>query len=257
MELYCSQILEADMGTVTESVLPESEYRLVQVRTPFVCLLHWIIVLSVVTLCLTGLYIGSPSLLTGKGEAYATFAMAKVRFFHFLAANGLIISFLLRLYHSFSPSTRRDIMEIMPTPSNVKAALKLAYFYITGKGEHYHYRYINPLGGLSVFAVVFLSSVLIATGFTLYAQQANAITWWWMAWFPSLIERVFYGMSNVRFVHHLTMYVLLSVVVIHVYMKVYVDIAYKEADIASIISGYKVFHKDAIAKYEARYAGRS
>jgi len=234
------------MATVTETVSSRSTYHVVQVRTPFVCLFHWVMVLSVVALCLTGLYIGNPRFLAGQGEAYATFVMAKIRFIHFVAAYTLVVSLLLRLYHSFSPTTRHDIMDIIPTPKNVKAALKLMYFFVTGKGEHLHYRQVNPLGGMSVFVTVCLFAVMATTGFTLYSMQANAITWRWMAWFPFLVERIFFGMSNVRLVHHLSMYALLSVVVIHVYMTVYMDIVFKEGEIASIIGGYKVFHEDVV-----------
>jgi Ni/Fe-hydrogenase 1 B-type cytochrome subunit len=183
--------------------------------------------------------------------------MAKVRFFHFISATLLIVALLLRLYHSFSPGTRKDIHEIIPTPANIKGALRLMYFYLTGKGDHHHYRYINPLGGLSVFTILCVFALEMTTGFTLYSQQANTITWSWMLWFPALTERALGGMNNVRLLHHLGMYCLMTLVVIHVYMKVYVDIVYKEADIASIISGYKVFHKDVIAKHEDRFANRA
>jgi Ni/Fe-hydrogenase 1 B-type cytochrome subunit len=244
------------MGKPAEFVSGQSKYQLVQVRTPFVCLLHWVIVGSVVTLAVTGLYIGNPKLLFGSGEAYATFVMAKVRFYHFLAVTGLIVSLLLRLYYSFSPATRSDIWEIIPTPGNIKGAFRLAIFYLTGKGEHYHYRYLNPLGGISVFTMICLFGLMIATGFTLFSQQSNSIIWTHMYWFTNLVERVFGGMNNVRFAHHLVMYCLMSMVVIHVYMKIYADILFKEADIASIIAGYKIFRKDVIALHKDRYEGR-
>lgn len=239
-----------------ETVAIESDYHLVYVRTPFVCLLHWVMVVSVLTLAVTGLYIGDPALLAGKGEAWQTFVMAKVRFFHFFAATALCISILLRLYHSFSPTTRHDIMEFLPTPANIAAALRLMKFYVTGEGEHAYYRYLNPLGGVSVFVMACTFLFSIATGFTLYSQQANPIAWSWLFWFPHMMEWAFRGMNNVRLLHHLAMYVLMAQVVIHIYMKVYIDIVYRESDIASIIAGYKVFHKDVIAKHADRFSGR-
>ena len=239
-----------------EIVPVESEYHLIQVRTPFVCFLHWVIVTAMITLCLTGLYIGYPRLLVGTGEASEAFVMAKVRFYHFIAASGLLVSLLLRLYHSFSPTTRHDINEILPTPSNIVAAYRLTHYYITGKGEHYHYRYLNPLGGVSVFFIICFFALATVTGFTLYSEQANQITWGWMLWFPNMVVSLAGGMNNVRLAHHFVMYILITMVVIHIYMKLMVDIYFKEADIASIIAGYKVFHKDVIAKHQDRFAGR-
>ena len=240
-----------------ETVAIESDYHLVYVRTPFVCLLHWVMVASVVTLAVTGLYIGGPELLAGKGEAWQTFVMAKIRLTHFFAATALCIAMLLRLYHSFSPATRHDIMEVIPTPSNIMPALRLMKFYITGEGEHDYYRYLNPLGGASVFVMICTFLFSIATGFTLYSQQANPIAWSWLLWFPHLMEWAFRGMNNVRLLHHLAMYVLMAQVVLHIYMKVYVDIVYRESDIASIIAGYKVFHKDVIARQADRFSGHT
>lgn len=240
-----------------ETVAVESDYHLVYVRTPFVCLLHWVIVASITALAVTGLYIGDPALLSGKGEAWQTFVMAKVRLVHFFAATALCIAMLLRFYHSISPTTRHDIMEFIPTPSNVMAALRLMKFYATGVGDHAHYRYLNPLGGVSVFVMVCFFVFEIATGFTLYSQQANPITWSWLLWFPHTMEWAFRGMNNVRLLHHLVMYVLIAQVVIHIYLKVYVDIMYRESDIASIIAGYKVFHKDVVARHADRFSGRT
>ncbi|MBI3793899.1 MAG: Ni/Fe-hydrogenase, b-type cytochrome subunit [Nitrospinae bacterium] len=237
------------MGDDFESVVVDDEYKLVRVRTPFVCLLHWVIVASVITLCVTGLYVGSPILMFGTGEPYDAFVMAKTRFVHFVTASVLLTALLLRLYHSFSPSTRRDIYEILPTPSNISGALHLMWFYLTGKGRHEHYRYLNPLGGISVFLMICLFALETTTGFALYSQQANHISWGWALWFPSLMGRIFGGMPGVRLLHHLGMYCLLSLVVVHVYMKVYVSIVFKEADIVSIISGHKLFRRDVIAQY--------
>lgn len=239
-----------------ETVPVESDYHLVYVRTAFVCFLHWVIVAGVVTLCVTGLYIGYPALMKGTGEAYASFVMAKTRLLHFVAAASLIVALMLRLYHSFSPSTRHDIHEILPTPGNIVAAMKLARYYITGGGEHYHYRYMNPIGGVSVFAMACFFAFEMATGFTLYSQQADVLTWGWLLWFPHMMESLFNGMNNIRLLHHLVMYVLIAQVIIHVYMAVYKDIYNKESDIASIVAGYKVFHKDDIARHKDRYAGR-
>jgi len=237
-----------------KEVIPD--YVIVDVRTPFVCFLHWLLVAAMIVLSVTGFYIGYPDLLVGQGEAWQTFMMAKVRFVHFISAAVLIITLMLRLYFSFSPGCRRDILDILPTPKNIWMALKLAWFYITMKGEHAHFRFINPIGGIAIFLMINFFIIEIATGFTLYFQQADVITWGWAITMTDQIEIWMGGMTKVRLYHHLIMWILITMVTIHIYMQIWKDIFFDDAGIVSIIAGYKVFHRDVVDHHVDRYKDR-
>ena len=240
-----------------EIIASDSDYHLVYVRNPFVCFLHWLLVLSIIGLSLTGLYIGQPELFFGQGnEAYDQFIMAKIRFIHFAFASVLVLSLLLRLYFSFKPACRKDIYDILPTWQNIKMAMELAWFFITLKGPHAHFRFINPIGGIAIFSMILLFLVEIATGFTLYFQGANEFTWGWAIAITNKIEILFGGITHVRLIHHLVTWILLAMVTIHIYMQVWKDIFFPEAGIVSIVAGYKVFHKDIIKKHIDRYKSR-
>ncbi|MBI5815021.1 MAG: Ni/Fe-hydrogenase, b-type cytochrome subunit [Nitrospinae bacterium] len=214
-------------------------YLVVQTRSVLACVLHWILFLSVVILVITGLYIADPEYYFGKGEAWQAFSMANVRMYHFLAACFMIASVFTRFYLAFTPSCNRDIWQFLPTPKNIVAAVKLAIFYLTLRGEHAHYRFVNPLGGLGIFMISLLILIQVITGIIMYSHGANPAIWGF-----GLIhspEDALGGQQAVRMIHHLTLYALMFLVVIHVYTQIWKNSVFTEADIASIIAGYKVF----------------
>ena len=227
-------------GSMEKDAMGYSEIHLVvRTRSIFACFLHWIMFCAVVTLVITGFYIAWPNFYFGSGEAYQAFAMANMRFYHFIAATGMIIFILLRGYLAFTPSCNRDIKQFIPTWKNIVGAYRLAMFFLTWRGAHAEYRFVNPLGGVGVFMMVVCMIIQVVTGFLMYLPGADVTTWWWLmgSWLDSLLG----GQQNIRLIHHLTMYALMFFVIIHVYMQIVKSTMFTEADIASIISGYKIF----------------
>lgn len=229
-------------------------YLAVQTRSIFACLLHWITFTAVVILVITGTYIGYPQYYYGRGEAYDVFVMADIRYYHLLAAGVLIASVSLRFYLAFTASCNRDIMQFIPTPSNVIGAAKLAFYYLTLHGKHAHYRFINPLGGLGVFMMAGLFAIQTVTGVTMYAHGADPWLWGW-AWGNWVVDAVG-GTQNVRLIHNLSMYMLIFTIIIHVYMQIWKTSLFAEGDIASIIGGYKIFRYSDIGHFADRYGLR-
>lgn len=229
-------------------------YLAVQTRSIFACLLHWIIFTAVVTLAITGFYIGYPQYYYGRGEAFDAFAMANVRYYHFVAAGALIASAFLRFYLAFTPSCNRDIMQFIPTPSNVIGALKLSFYYLTFYGKHAHYRFINPLGGLGIFLMSALFATQTVTGVTMYSHGADPCLWGWAGanWMVDAVG----GPQSVRAIHKISMYALIFIVIIHVYMQIWKTSMFAEGDIVSIIGGYKIFRHSDFGHFADRYGLR-
>lgn len=214
-------------------------YLLVRTRSILACMLHWALFLSVITLVITGLYISFPMFYYGQGEAYQAFAMANIRQYHFYAATCMIVVLITRFYLAFTTSCNKDIKQFIPTPRNIVNAVKLAKYYVTLKGESAKYRFINPLGGIGVFLMALCMLTMALTGFMLYFQGANPAVWWWGVQSP--LESLLGGQQNVRLIHHVTMYILLFLVTLHVYMQIWKSSMFTESDISSIIAGYKIF----------------
>jgi len=229
---------------------PKKVYYLVKTRSLFSCFLHWVYVLAMVALILTGFYIGDPEFFLGSGEAHQAFMMGYARLIHFVAAIFLIAGFILRLYLSFFLCNRHDILDIIPTPKNIVGAVKLAFYYLTFRGPHHVYRYINPLGGIGIFLTLLFSLVQILTGFLLYLPGADATAWGGVLPVVEIINMKLGGLQIVRQIHHLVMFFLLTVIFIHIYMQIWKNTVFEEADIASIFAGYKMFPEEIVKVFD-------
>lgn len=229
----------------------EDVYLVVRTRSILACVIHWVLFLSVVTLTITGLYIAWPVYYLGRGEAFNSFAMAEMRLYHFLAATALIVCLLARFYLSFTESCNRDIKQFIPTPRNIINAVRLGWFFLTLRGKSAHYRFVNPLGGIGIFLMAVFMFVLAATGFLLFVPGASPQTWGWAQ--GSALESLLGGQQNIRLIHHLTMYLLIFVVLIHVYMQIWKNSVFTESDISSIIAGYKIFPISQIGHFADYY----
>ncbi len=226
-------------------------YLLVQTRSGFACLLHWLLVGSVAALAVTGFYIADPFDIFVPGEAYNHYVMGKFRLVHFVAAGVMMASMLTRFYLAFTPSCNKDILQTIPTPWNVWHATKLAWSYLTGSPTHEHYRFINPLGGVGVFSIMMALAVMIVTGVLLYLPGASTGVWGGLAADNS--ETWLGTQQNVRLIHHTAMYVLGFFVVIHIYMQLWKNSVHTESDLSSIIGGYKIFPIEEIGHFDDHY----
>ena len=229
---------------------PKKIYYLVKTRSLFSCFLHWVNVLGMMALILTGFYIGDPEFFFGSGEAHQAFIMGYARLIHFVAATFLIAGFILRLYLSFFLCNRYDILDIIPTPKNIIGAMRLALYYLTFRGPHHVYRYINPLGGIGVFFTIIFSLIQIITGFLLYLPGADATAWGWILPLVETVNMKLGGLQSVRQIHHMVLFLLLTVIFIHIYMQIWKNTVFEEADIASIVAGYKMFPEEIVKVFD-------
>src|SRR5919198_47617 len=131
---------------------------------------HWVNVLAIITLSVTGLYIGSPKTL---GMEPSSFVMGWVRLVHFVAGYTFAISVASRIYWTFVGNRYAGWREFLPFLS-VKGRRDmwgmLKYYLFVSKtppppvGQ-------NALAGTAYAAVFLLYLVMIFTGFALYAEH--------------------------------------------------------------------------------------
>ncbi len=203
---------------------------------------HWINALSIVVLCLTGYFIGSP-LPTMPGEASENFLMGYIRFTHFSAAYIFAIGFLFRIYWAFvGNSHARQIF----LPSIFSASfwdgawheLKW-YFFLTREPRKYIGH--NPL---AIFAmhILFVWTVLfmIVTGFALYGEGAGYDSWQ-HAVFSSWVIPLFGQSQDVHSWHHLIMWVMICFIITHIYVAIREDIMSRQSLVSTMISGWRTF----------------
>lgn len=201
---------------------------------------HWIIALSMVVLAVTGFYIGNPFIVADTAST-GGFLMATVKIIHSYAAIAFTLAVLSRVAWMFIGSRHARWDQFIPVNAQRrKDMLGTLSFYLFVRHRPPPAIGHNPLAGATYVAVFGLYFVMIATGFGLYSISAHVGSH--MAWFDWLVP-VFGGAQGARWLHHVTMWLLIGFVIHHVFSAILMSQAERNATIDSIFSGWK--HPDA------------
>lgn len=217
---------------------PEAGCPVVRVRVwqlP-VRVIHWSIVAAILTLSVTGFFIGTPFIRGGNGAANG-FLMGKVRAVHYFAGWVLFTAVASRIYWAFAGNQWASWRQLIPT---TKERLRLIpytlkyYFFL--RREPPPVAGHNPLAGVTyvfVFAVILFQCV---TGFALarLASGRSGIVWFLTGWIFDI-----FPITVVRLIHHLTMWYLLGFMVHHVFSVMLVDTEERSGLLSSMVTGDK------------------
>ncbi len=206
-------------------------------------LTHWVNVLSIVVLSVTGFYIGNPVIVVG-GEAYNHFFMGTVRYIHFLFAFIFVASLLLRTYWAFAGNRWASWRGLFPfLTAEGRRQMKEVFLYYTflrrrppiAVGH-------NALAGFTYLFIVLLYFLQVLTGFALYGQANVGGVWW------SLTSWLFrwFTPQGIRLLHHMIMWLLLGFAVHHVYSAFLMDAEEGNGTISSIFSGFKFLPEEEV-----------
>jgi Ni/Fe-hydrogenase 1 B-type cytochrome subunit len=202
---------------------------------------HWLVVLSIIVLSVTGVYIGNP-FFTAQGEATRHFIMGSMKAVHFAAAMVFLVSVLARIawmfagnpyarWHQFIPTTKQRLKKIWETFA----------FYVFIHRDSPAFVGHNPLAG-TIYTVVFmLYFVMITTGLAM--ASANAHIGSILESFQFMISW-FGGLQMARFIHHVGMWLILAFAAHHVWSAFLVATVERSGLIDSIFTGYKVLRPD-------------
>jgi Ni/Fe-hydrogenase 1 B-type cytochrome subunit len=201
-------------------------------------LTHWLSVACVITLALTGFYIGAPYL---HAVDNSELIMAWMRFAHFTAAFALITSVLIRIYWFFRGNEHARFSQFLPTSrKRAKEAYRTGVCYIYCKEQVVHPAGHNALAGVAYTALFVMYFIEIVTGGAmLYVAYGGGTLYWLLGGWSLGIMSVAY----LRLIHHILMWMIAAFVIVHVYTGWYNDIVEKNGMISSIFSGYK-YHED-------------
>lgn len=224
-------------AVTTRGGLPaQGEYRWVYLWSWPIRAMHWIAAVSILVLAVTGFFIGRPYFMAG-GEASSPYVMGTVRFTHYVAAALLVMTGIVRVYWLFAgnkferwralfPVTRKDAVNLFRQVKH--------YAMLEKRGEEPHYLGHNPLQQLSYTGIYVLALVQVITGFALYVQ-ATPQSWGFqiMGWVVPGLG----GLQTVRFIHHITTWLFLAFIPMHIYFATRADVMEHEGSISSIVSG--------------------
>ncbi|MGV6819560.1 MAG: Ni/Fe-hydrogenase, b-type cytochrome subunit [Parvularcula sp.] len=203
---------------------------------------HWAQAFAILALALTGYLIGSPAPSLG-GEASDYFLFGWIRYIHFVSAWIVIVGFVFRIYWAFvGNSHAREIF----LPPIWRASFwggvwhEIMWYAMIAK-EPRKYTGHNPLAVLAMhFMYVWGVTFMIVTGLALYGEGAGMGSWEYNL-FSSWVIPLFGQSQDVHTYHHLTMYVVLTFVIIHIYVAVREDIMSRQSIISSMVSGWRTF----------------
>lgn len=214
---------------------PSGNYRWVYLWEWPIRAMHWIAVLSIVALVITGLYIGKPYFIVGT-ETGRPFLMGWMRFIHFSAAAFLVATGIIRVYWLFAGNKFERLVALFPVRFRdwVNMWKQVKYYLMIQPEKAPRYLGHNPLQQLSYTAVYGLTLVMVVTGFAMYGQSDpsgffyKAFNW---------VGMLFGGMPVVRFIHHVCTWLFLTFIPIHIYLAIRADHLERTGVISSIISG--------------------
>jgi Ni/Fe-hydrogenase 1 B-type cytochrome subunit len=211
---------------------------------------HWVNVLSILTLSLTGYYISNPFFGT-RGPAVNEYLMGTIRFIHFVVAFVFTTSVLFRLYWAFVGNRYARWSQFAPVGRGRRRALgRMLGYYTFLRREPPAEIGHNPLAGLTYIGIYVLFVLQIATGFALYSLPASG--GFWKFAFGWII--VLFGAPSVRLAHDLMMFLLIAFTIHHVYSAVLIDIEERSGLVSSIVTGYKTLTGRHIAEAQANDA---
>lgn len=203
---------------------------------------HWLTVLAIIVLCVTGFYVGRPFVPAMQGEAVDTFFMGWMRFAHFAAGYILAVLFLGRIYWAFvgNKFAGELIMPPLFTTAIWKDVwLRIRYYLFLVK-EVPSTAGPNGLEVVSVFVFFTIPTIfLILTGFALYAEGTGLGSWQATAF--GWVRGLFGDSQALHTYHRLAMWVVIVFVIIHVYLVIRQDVMSKQSYISTMISGYRMF----------------
>ncbi|MBI3584724.1 MAG: cytochrome b/b6 domain-containing protein [Nitrospinae bacterium] len=219
-----------------------AQKELIYVYTNTWRILHWIVFFATIGLSITGYYIAAPYFWGIPGEAANTFTMANMRFLHFLCANLYFgVAFIIGTYITFFSTYHAHWKDMLPSPKNIKGGWIQFKYYWRLKGERTDYMWVDPVDGFIflLFHILFLHQLI--TGFALYVP-AYLTKWWW----PTLLHLttdwiywIYSDLQGIRFWHHLGLWCIITLFIIHVYLQIWKTIKLKNSNIASIFGGYR------------------
>lgn len=204
---------------------------------------HWINALAIVVLAVSGYFIGSP-LPSVPGEASERFLMGYIRFAHFAAGYVLAVGLLGRLYWAVVGNHHARELFTLPVtqPAYWREVRAMGAWYLFLRERPNQYVGHNPMARLAMFfGYLLLTLFMIATGFALYGEGAQAGSWAHTL-FTSWVIPLFGGNSQtVHTWHHLGMWALVCFVILHVYAAIREDIMGRQSIVSTMISGHRTF----------------
>ena len=214
--------------------MKEEKRKIYYLFSPYLRIFHWIMVLAIAVLFVTGILVTKPISVLGIEPTYTSMSMDWVRNIHFIAAFAFCAAFILRVY-GFIVNRGDRLFPRVWEGHFYSETIDVALHYMLLKPTHAPFLR-NPLARMSYAGLYVMVLVEILTGFAMYYMTE-----------PSNIGGVLFGWVNVvlggemmtHWVHHIFAWLIILFAVGHVYMVLRADLMEAEGEASSMFSGVK------------------
>ncbi len=228
--------------TTYEVDMSDGDHRPIYVWEGPVRVWHWLMVVTMVVMIVTGYLIGRP-LTSNLGNTWSTYQFGYIRMLHFIAGFCFTGLFVYRIFWAFMGNryARQIFCPPLWSPKFIIGIWNQALYYLFFKKSCPEYAAHNPLAATAMFFFFVLGSVgIIVTGLALYGQAYGAGTGW--AVVTGWVNYLFGGsLQSVRTVHHALMYIFTLFMVAHLYMASREDIMGGATEMSAITNGLRMF----------------
>lgn len=214
--------------------MKEEKRKVYYLFSPFLRIFHWIMVLAIVTLFVTGLLITKPVTVMGFEPTYTAMSMDWIRNIHFLAAFLFCAAFILRIY-GFIVNKGDRLFPRVWEGHFYSETIDVALHYMLLKPTHAPFLR-NPLARASYAGLYSMVLVEILTGFAMYFMtRPSGIGGMLFGWVNVLLG----GEMTTHWVHHIVAWLIIVFAIGHVYMVLRADLMEAEGEASSMFSGVK------------------
>lgn len=209
---------------------------------------HWVTVISIGILTVTGIYIATPFLGT-TGPASNQYLMGTMRFIHFVTAFVFTASVLFRIYWAFVGNKYARWNQFLPVnAARRRGARRMIAYYVFARRNPPDEVGHNSLAGITYMVVFALFLLQIITGFALFSLPFEQGTFW-----PTVFGWIIvtFGTQPVRLVHDMIMWLFLAFTIHHVYSSILIDLEEHSGLVSSILTGFKSLTRHQIEAAKA------
>ena len=211
---------------------------------------HWLNVLAIIVLTITGFLIANPPAILSSAEATNLHSFGIIRFIHFTAAYLFFFVMILRLYWAFAGNKYASWKAFWPFRkkmwNNFWHVLRIDILLMNDKIEDVNKISIghNSVAKISYIVMFFIALISIFTGFALYADMSS----WWLPKLFSWVIPLFGGDFMVRTIHHIAMWAFIFFAMVHIYLVFYHDWLEGRGEVSSMFGGYKFVAEERVKK---------
>ncbi len=225
------------------------EAKKIYVFSPGLRLWHWVNFFAILTLFITGLYIGNPFFL-GPTSYEATYAYDKgitmdfIRKIHFIAGYVFLSAILFRVIIAIFSKRDRVVLPALWKRDYWNSLREITLKYALVMRDKEGNEYIRNACARTVYPLVYLLFLfMIITGFAMYGMSKPGGFW------SSLFGWVIWSLGGefmAHMWHHWIAWIIIVFAVLHVYLVVREESVKKNGELSSMFSGYKVFEKEPV-----------